>query len=120
MSVCVKAMIATKMQPVTTTTEVTFANVRRAMREMERIVQMWMSVPHILITATPMQHAKTRMVPLIAPVIQDSLAREPIVLTLMNAQHKLTTVHQTLPVVTIKAPSHVLATQDIQEMAQHV
>ena len=113
-------MIATKMQPVTTTTEVTFANVRRAMREMERIVQMWMSVPQTLITATPMQHAKTRMVPLIAPAIQDSLAREPIVLTLMNAQHKLTTVHQTLPVVTIKAPSRVFVTQGIQEMAQYV
>ena len=87
------AMIATQMQPVTTTTEVTFATVTRAMKEMERIAQMWMSVPQILITVTPMQHAETRMVPLIAPAIQDSLAREPIVLTLMNAQHKLTTVH---------------------------
>ena len=86
------AMIATQMQPVTTTTEVTFATVTRAMKEMERIAQMWMSVPQILITVTPMQHAETRMFYLIAPALQDSLAREPIVLTLMNAQHKLTTV----------------------------
>ena len=46
------AMIATQMQPVTTTTEVTFATVTRAMKEMERIAQMWMSVPQILITVT--------------------------------------------------------------------
>tara|TARA_X000000950_G_C13397778_1_gene450902 strand:+ start:64 stop:279 length:216 start_codon:yes stop_codon:yes gene_type:complete len=70
------AMIATQMQPVTTTTEVTFATVTRAMKEMERIAQMWMSVPQILITVIPMQHAETRMFPLIAPAIQDSLARE--------------------------------------------
>ena len=70
------AMIATQMQPVTTTTEVTFATVTRAMKEMERIAQMWMSVPQILITVTPIQRAETRMVPLIAPAIQDSLARD--------------------------------------------
>ena len=86
------AMIATQMQPVTTTTEVTFATVTRAMKEMERIAQMWMSVPHILITATQMQLAKTRMVLLIALAKQDTVATESIVLTLMNVEHKVTIV----------------------------
>ena len=69
-------MIAIKMQPVKTIMGATYAFATRAMKEMERIAQIWMSVPQILITVTKMQSAETRMVPLIAPAIQDSLARE--------------------------------------------
>ena len=83
---------AISMQHVIIITELTFATVTKAMKAMERIVQMWMSVPHILITATQMQLAKTRMVLLIALAKQDTVAEESIVLTLMNVQHKVTTV----------------------------
>ena len=86
------AMIATQMQPVTTTTEVTFATVTRAMKEMERIAQMWMSVPQILITVTPMQHARTPKDHLSVSATQVSVALGSVVLTSMNAQCKRITV----------------------------